>query len=169
MGVSLLTQIYLKFRSLIMRFRNLGQHMCPYKCPLAFAFWKFVLYDSLGRSLENMTCSMSTKYSKSSLCFHVLQRVTKFVGDISLLNMYLFSHSSISLFWHVMHSGPYRANGCPLRRVDQTYVIATKTRVDISNVNVPERVNDAYFRRQAKARKSKSEGEMFEEKNTVSL
>ena len=69
--------------------------------------------------------------------------------------------------WFCRSSGPYRANGCPLRRVDQTYVIATKTHVDVSNVKVPEHVDDAYFRRQAKARKSKSEGEMFEEKTTV--
>ncbi|XP_065185365.1 large ribosomal subunit protein eL6-like [Sycon ciliatum] len=64
-------------------------------------------------------------------------------------------------------TGPYRVNGCPLRRVDQTYVIATQTRVDISKVNIPERVDDAYFRRQTKARKSKAEGEMFEETQTT--
>lgn len=42
-------------------------------------------------------------------------------------------------------SGPYKVNGVPLRRVNQSYVIATSTKVDVSGVKVPETVNDAYF------------------------
>merc|ERR1711944_362593 len=45
-------------------------------------------------------------------------------------------------------TGPYHLNGCPLRRINQIYVIATKTSVDISGIEIPERVNDEYFRRQ---------------------
>merc|ERR1712137_213385 len=33
-------------------------------------------------------------------------------------------------------SGPYKVNGVPLRRVNQAYVIATSTSVDVSSVNV---------------------------------
>ena len=44
--------------------------------------------------------------------------------------------------------GPYNINGVPLRRVNQAYVIATSTRVNVSSVNVPETINDEYFRRQ---------------------
>lgn len=67
-------------------------------------------------------------------------------------------------------SGPFKLNGCPLRRINQNYVIATSTKVDISKVTLPENVNDKFFNR-VKARKQKpTEGELFEkskEKYTV--
>ena len=58
-------------------------------------------------------------------------------------------------------TGPYKVNGVPLRRVPQSYVIATKTKVDISGVNLPERLNDDYFKREKKEKKRSEE--MFEE------
>merc|ERR1712088_677876 len=51
-------------------------------------------------------------------------------------------------------AGPYHLNGCPLRRINQIYTIATKTKLDISGVTMPDRVNDEYFKRQ-KLRKPK--------------
>eukprot|EP00211_Chloroparvula_japonica_P015804 CAMPEP_0119138882 /NCGR_PEP_ID=MMETSP1310-20130426/26503_1 /TAXON_ID=464262 /ORGANISM="Genus nov. species nov., Strain RCC2339" /LENGTH=185 /DNA_ID=CAMNT_0007130119 /DNA_START=78 /DNA_END=635 /DNA_ORIENTATION=+ len=59
-------------------------------------------------------------------------------------------------------SGPFQVNGVPLRRVDQRYVIATKTRIDVSNVKIPDHVNDSYFQKPKKERKAKTEGEFFE-------
>jgi large subunit ribosomal protein L6e len=51
-------------------------------------------------------------------------------------------------------TGPYKINGCPLRRINQRYVIATKTKVDVAGVKVAESINDNYFRRiRAKAPK----------------
>lgn len=59
-------------------------------------------------------------------------------------------------------TGPYRVNGCPLRRVGPTYVIATKTRLDISGVKLPETLNDAYFKRaQSEKRTKKEAGDIF--------
>merc|ERR1712088_879958 len=66
-------------------------------------------------------------------------------------------------------SGPYALNGCPLRRVNQRYLLATKTKLDVSGVTIPEHVNDAYFKRAAAAKKAaaaagKKDGDIFEAK-----
>nr|CAH8866254.1 unnamed protein product [Trichobilharzia regenti] len=45
-------------------------------------------------------------------------------------------------------TGPYRYNGCPLRRVHPNYVIATKTKIDLSNLSLPNRIHQKeYFAR----------------------
>merc|ERR1711962_1566393 len=58
-------------------------------------------------------------------------------------------------------TGPYKVNGVPLRRVAQSYVIATGTSVDISKVQVPKHLDDEYFKREPK--KKESSDAMFEE------
>nr|CAB3265728.1 60S ribosomal protein L6 [Phallusia mammillata] len=68
-------------------------------------------------------------------------------------------------------TGPFKINGVPMRRINQVYVLATKTKIDISGLKIPERVNDAYFRRKKLAKPKHGKGEIFEtgqEKYTVS-
>ncbi|GKB30949.1 60S ribosomal protein L6 [Tanacetum coccineum] len=66
--------------------------------------------------------------------------------------------------------GPFKINGVPLRRVNQSYVIATSTKVDISGIDA-EKFDDKYFGKKVEKKKTKSEGEFFEaekeEKNTL--
>jgi len=64
-------------------------------------------------------------------------------------------------------SGPFKLNGCPLRRINQRYVIATSTKLDISKVTLPENLNDKFFNRVKAAKKTKKEGEIFETKKEV--
>merc|ERR1712098_346842 len=64
-------------------------------------------------------------------------------------------------------SGPYHLNGCPLRGINERYVIATKTKLDIKAVKVPERVNDEYFKRQKVKKAKSSDGDIFNSKKEV--
>eukprot|EP00188_Purpureofilum_apyrenoidigerum_P005902 Plantae.Rhodophyta-Purpureofilum_apyrenoidigerum.ctg8263.p1 GENE.Plantae.Rhodophyta-Purpureofilum_apyrenoidigerum.ctg8263~~Plantae.Rhodophyta-Purpureofilum_apyrenoidigerum.ctg8263.p1 ORF type:complete len:254 (-),score=55.34 Plantae.Rhodophyta-Purpureofilum_apyrenoidigerum.ctg8263:109-759(-) len=50
-------------------------------------------------------------------------------------------------------TGPYAVNGVPLRKVDQAYVIATSTKLDISGLDL-SKFNAAYFKKD-KSKKAK--------------
>jgi len=41
-------------------------------------------------------------------------------------------------------TGPYKYNGCPLRRINQAYVISTSTKLDIKSIDV-KAVDDKFF------------------------
>lgn len=74
------------------------------------------------------------------------------------------------ILYHLI--GPYSLNGVPLRRVNQKYVIATETKVDISGVSVAS-VDDALFKREVKAVKRENKSSVFDSnaepiKNVVS-
>lgn len=67
-------------------------------------------------------------------------------------------------------TGPFKINGVPLRRVNQAYVLATSTKVDLTGVTVADKFDDAYFKRPAGARGKKGEAEFFakhEEKTQI--
>lgn len=42
-------------------------------------------------------------------------------------------------------TGPYKLNGVPLKRVNQAYVIATRTSVKLGSIKHLDSVNDAFF------------------------
>merc|ERR1712241_125617 len=59
----------------------------------------------------------------------------------------------------ILVTGPYKVNGVPLRRVPQSYVIGTQTKIDVSAVTAD--INPSMFKRQKKAKGSGDA--MFEE------
>jgi large subunit ribosomal protein L6e len=58
-------------------------------------------------------------------------------------------------------TGPHKVNGVPLRRVNQAYVIATSTKVDVSGVKT-EKFDDAYFKKPVE-KKQKTQEQFFAE------
>lgn len=64
-------------------------------------------------------------------------------------------------------AGPYKVNGVPLRRVNQSYVIATSTKVNIEGLELPA-IDDAYFAKEKAAKKSKEE-QFFAQSSAVSF
>jgi len=61
-------------------------------------------------------------------------------------------------------TGPHKLNGLPMRRINQIYVIATKTKIDISGVKIPDHINDQYFKRSKKIAKKSAEPDIFASK-----
>ncbi|VDK55366.1 unnamed protein product [Gongylonema pulchrum] len=63
-----------------------------------------------------------------------------------------------------------KLNSTPLRRIAQAFVIATKTKIDVSEVKVPEHIDDNYFRRfTSKKSPRKGDANIFTQGTTVSL
>lgn len=60
-------------------------------------------------------------------------------------------------------TGPYKINGVPLRRVNQAYVIATSTKIDLEGFKVDPTINDAYFAKAAAKGSISAEAEFFSE------
>lgn len=58
-------------------------------------------------------------------------------------------------------TGPFKVNGVPLRRVNQTFCIGTSAKVDVSGVDV-SKFTDSYFKKPATEKKAKGEGDFFE-------
>lgn len=62
-------------------------------------------------------------------------------------------------------SGPFKLNGCPLKRMHQKFVIVTRTKIPFDGVNVPKHINDVYFKTKkattSKGKKTKQGGNIF--------
>jgi large subunit ribosomal protein L6e len=59
-------------------------------------------------------------------------------------------------------TGPHKLNGVPLRRMNQIYVIATSTKIDLSSAQVAD-LDDKFFKRVRKTKKN-AETDIFDSK-----
>lgn len=51
-------------------------------------------------------------------------------------------------------TGPFKVNGVPLRRVNAAYTISTKTKVDLTGVDI-SKIGDDYFKKTEKKKFTK--------------
>ena len=68
-----------------------------------------------------------------------------FISHNAIVLFSFFPDNSNIFFFKI--TGPYGINGVPLRRVNQRYVIATNTKVDVAGVDV-SKIDDALFARE---------------------
>jgi len=61
----------------------------------------------------------------------------------------------------VLITGPMKLNGCPMRRINQIYLLATENALDVSAVKLPEHVNDDYFKHARAEKVKKADGDIF--------
>uniref|UniRef100_A0A2K6DK60 Large ribosomal subunit protein uL6 N-terminal domain-containing protein n=1 Tax=Macaca nemestrina TaxID=9545 RepID=A0A2K6DK60_MACNE len=73
----------------------------------------------------------------------------------------LLSHSKKPFSQHLLVTGPLVLNQVPLQRTHQKFVIATSTKIDISNIKIPKHLTDAYFKKQQLRKPRHQEREIF--------
>ncbi|KAG8810785.1 hypothetical protein FRC19_004322 [Serendipita sp. 401] len=58
-------------------------------------------------------------------------------------------------------TGPYKVNGVPLKRVNQAYVIATSTRLELEGCELRDSINDSHFGKSKSSSTKSKEEEYF--------
>lgn len=61
-------------------------------------------------------------------------------------------------------TGPFQLNQCPLRRMHQSFVIVTSTKLDMSDLKIPPKIDDNYFKRQKVTVTKKGGDDLFQKK-----
>ena len=116
---------------------------------------KFYPADDVPKPLRNKRVLKPTKLRSSITPGTVLNLLAgHFKGKRVVFLMQLESGL-------LLVTSPFKLNGVPLRRVSQSYVIATSTKLDVSKVDMGK-ITDNYFKKEVQKKKKKSESEFFE-------
>lgn len=120
--------------------------------------------QSGGQILQRrLMCRRADGYYVQPSCTHAsrahLLHHTTLLRSTSYPAAHFTSSRSVVLSCAV-HSGPYKINGVPLRRVAAAYVIATSTKIDVSKVDV-SKINDTFFARADSTNSKKGEKAEF--------
>ncbi len=60
-------------------------------------------------------------------------------------------------------TGPYKVNGVPLKRVNQAYVIATKTKATVGAIPGLDKINDEFFTSRVAVKRGTKASDFFED------
>ena len=107
----------------------------------------FFVRGTLLLQCSAMHAPGSTRPQAARDCWHLVT-----VGRSVLINMSHDTHCVVTLLVLPMQ--------VPLKRVNQVYVIATSTKVDIKGVDI-SKIDDAYFKAAEEPKKKKGEDEFF--------
>jgi len=87
------------------------------------------------------------------LCVYI-HSITHLSSARVVLRIYIHARIVYFMTFSDVHTGPYSLNGVPLRRVNQKYVIATSTKVNLTAAvtAVTSKIDDAFFAREKAAK-----------------
>jgi len=119
-------------------------------------------YPTAAPAVKKTTCSAFKSHSRK-----LRSSITPGVVAIVLAGVHKGKHVVVLkqlASGLLLITGPMAVNGCPMRRINQRLIIATKTKVDVSGVKVPDTVNDQYFARVKAEKKASKDGDIFANK-----
>ncbi|UYV61399.1 RPL6 [Cordylochernes scorpioides] len=144
----------------------------PRNKKLPGGIWKYSKSQMYGRRAlyKIKKVAMEKKKDNEKPLYKVKQVNAK--GGLQVRNVPIKKEQRVICLKHLKESGlllvtgPWKANRVPLRRIHPGLVIATQTKLDLSEVKLPAHLNDRYFKRVkgSHKKKNKEEGSLFEAK-----
>ncbi|KAK1587527.1 hypothetical protein Q3G72_013873 [Acer saccharum] len=109
-----------------------------------------------GKDLGNTSADLSKKVKDNGKSGNISKMNSNLANGSRFAVLDEESTEKINVTTTQSRVGPFKFNGVPLRRVNQSYVIGTSTKVNISRVNV-EKFDDKYFAKESEEKKSLSQ------------
>ncbi|KAK1570693.1 hypothetical protein Q3G72_005818 [Acer saccharum] len=109
-----------------------------------------------GKDLGNTSADLSKKVKDNGKSGNISKMNSNLANGSRFAVLDEESTEEINVTTTQSRVGPFKFNGVPLRHVNQSYVIGTSTKVNISRVNV-EKFDDKYFAKESEEKKSLSQ------------